>query len=117
MMTLRDVDEHASGQDKSWNMSDETVLCPRPAEPLGGEDDPDACPESAGHLSLVRGGQERAGELTRLTGRPEGKRFKLTSCFQLTSNLLIDANFWTFKFPPKNANFSINDLPPSSRWR
>lgn len=29
-MTLRDVEEHASRQDKPCNMSDETVLCPVP---------------------------------------------------------------------------------------
>lgn len=35
------------------------------AEPLGGEDNPDPGPESAGHLALVRGGQEGAGECER----------------------------------------------------
>lgn len=37
------------------------------AESVGGEDDPDAGPESARHLALVRGGQEGAGEWN--TGR------------------------------------------------
>lgn len=41
-----------------------------PAEPVGGEDHPDAGPESAGHLPLVRGGQERAGESRGETAPP-----------------------------------------------
>lgn len=42
------------------------------AESVGGEDDPDAGPESAGNLALVRGGQEGAGEWNTGRGLTQG---------------------------------------------
>lgn len=70
------------------------------AEPLGGEDDPDSGPESAGHLTLVRGGQEGPGEC-------ECRVRNTQSCHAGNTNTVIYFAGCNLKIQPVNTRVLI----------